>query len=109
MPKVKLHTLAHARSGDKGSHANIAIIARKEAAFFVLENLLTADRVADFFAPLQPTQVLRYTLPKVQAFNFVLENILNGGGSSSLRLDAQGKALGQLLLEMEIAVPDDKE
>lgn len=100
--KVYLRELAHARSGDKGSHANIGVIANSPENYSLLEELLTAERVADYFASLRPTQVLRYSLEKIGAFNFVLEGVLQGGGSRSLRTDAQGKALGQALLQMEM-------
>jgi len=99
---AKLKTIAYARSGDKGSHANIGVIAIKKEDYPKLLELLTEERVKHFFADLNPKKVIRYALPNLLALNFVLEGVLDGGASLNLRLDAQGKALGQLLLEMEL-------
>ena len=97
-----LHEIAYARSGDKGSNANIGVIARDPASYELLLKLLTAERVAAYFKGLNPGKVIRYELPNLHALNFVLEGVLDGGGSRSLRLDSQGKALAQALLLMEI-------
>ncbi len=100
---ARLGDIAYARSGDKGTGANIGILAHDEAGYARLERELTAERVAAYFAPMKPGSVKRYELPNLLALNFVLPEILAGGGSRSLRIDAQGKALGQVLLEMELA------
>lgn len=97
---ARLGDIAYARSGDKGTGANIGILARDEAGYARIEAELTAERVAEYFAPMNPGAVKRYELPNLLAVNFVLPEILAGGGSRSLRIDAQGKALGQVLLEM---------
>jgi hypothetical protein len=104
--KTRLGDIAHARSGDKGAGANIGVIARTPAAFTLLRQTLTAQRVEAYFKPMGVGAVVRYELPNLGALNFVLPGILAGGGSRSLRIDAQGKALGQVLLEMEIEAPD---
>jgi len=107
--QIRLGTFAHARSGDKGAAANIGVIARTQTAYDLLLRELTPQRVETFFAELGTTQVTRYELPNLLAFNFVLPGILGpGGGSLSLRSDAQGKALGQALLEMRIDVPEEQ-
>lgn len=98
----KLYELAYARSGDKGRHANIGVIANSKESYQLLKKSLTAEKVQHFFKALSPSGVERYELPNLLAFNFILRNILDEGGSLSLRYDAQGKALGQGLLEMEI-------
>lgn len=98
-----LSEIAYARSGDKGSHANIGVIARNPEDFTLLGQLLTEERIMSYFKGLKPTRVVRYALPNLHAYNFVLENVLDGGGSRSLRLDSQGKTLGQALLLMEIS------
>lgn len=98
----RLGEIAYARSGDKGSGANIGILAFDEAGYGKLRESLTAERVEQYFAPMQPGKVVRYELPNLLALNFVLPEVLAGGGSRSLRIDAQGKALGQVLLEMEL-------
>jgi hypothetical protein len=99
---MKLKSIAHARSGDKGAHVNIGIIALDEKDYPKLVSFLTKDRVAKYFSALNPKNVVRYELPNLAALNFVLEDVLDGGASLNLRIDAQGKALGQALLEMEI-------
>ena len=98
----KLSEFAHARSGDKGNHANIGVIARDESAFTQLDQVLTEERVANYFSALAPTKVQRFTLPGIRGFNFLLHNVLAGGGSKSLRIDSQGKTLALALLEMEL-------
>lgn len=100
--KRLLRELAYARSGDKGSNANIGVIAYDAKGYeYLLENL-TAESVQEYFKSLGVVTTVRYELPNLQALNFVLISALNGGGSRSLRIDAQGKVLGQALLEMEI-------
>lgn len=100
--KILLGTLAHARSGDKGNSSNIAVIAYSPEAYAFLEKALTSDKVKVFFQGLGVRAIHRYELPNLCALNFVLEGVLDGGGSRSLRTDAQGKALGQAILEMEL-------
>lgn len=102
---IRLAEIAHARSGDKGNHANIGVIAWTPAGFAWLERELTPERVAAYFAALAPTQVRRYPLTGIRAFNFVLENVLAGGASRSLRTDSQGKTLAAALLEMVVDSP----
>jgi hypothetical protein len=103
---VHLYEIAFSRSGDKGNNANIGVIAyTKKGYIFLCENLLP-DKVKRYFEPLGVQDVFRYELPNLWAFNFVLIGILNGGASHSLRIDAQGKALGQAILEMSISIPE---
>jgi hypothetical protein len=102
---MKLLELAHARSGDKGAHANIAVIARDAQAYARLDKFLTTQRVRTYFNGLDCGEVKRYELPKLKAFNFVCKDILGRGGSVNLRIDAQGKTLAQALLLMD--VPDE--
>lgn len=100
MNAIRLRDIANARSGDKGRGANIGVLAHDDAAYALLRDHLTAEKVHAYFAALNPGEVVRYELPNLNALNFVLPTILDGGGSRSLRIDAQGKALGQVLLEM---------
>jgi hypothetical protein len=102
---MRLLDLAHARSGDKGAHANIAVIARSDSAYAKLCALLTPQRVRDYFGGLDCGEVTRYELPRLRALNFVCRSILGRGGSVNLRIDAQGKTLAQALLLMEL--PDE--
>jgi hypothetical protein len=99
---VRLAEIAHARSGDKGNHANVAVIAYTPAGYDWLKANLTADRVARYFTPLGPSRVERFEATNVLALNFMLYDVLAGGASRSLRTDNQGKTLGLALLEMEI-------
>jgi hypothetical protein len=102
---IPLRTIAHGRSGDKGNHANIAILAYTRAGFDWLREYLTADVVAQYFAPLGPSRVVRYDVANLHAVNFVLYDVLAGGASRSLRIDTQGKTLALTLLQMPIERP----
>lgn len=102
MTTPRLGDIAFARSGDKGSGANIGIAAFTAEGYAWLEEHLTAARVEAYFQPMGCGTVSRHALPNMRAFNFLLPQVLAGGGSRSLRIDAQGKALGQVLLEMPI-------
>lgn len=106
--KISLYDIAHARSGDKGSSANVGVIAYTPDGYAYLDRELTAERVENFFKPLGVGEVVRYEMPNIGAFNFLLPGILAGGGSRSLRVDAQGKTLGQALLELPLEIPQDK-
>lgn len=102
---IRLSDIAHGRSGDKGNHANVAVIAYTPAGFAWLREQFTAEVVASYFASLQPTRVERFEAANVLAVNFVLRDVLAGGASRSLRIDTQGKTLALALLSMEIARP----
>ncbi len=100
-----LGEIAHARSGDKGSSANIAVIADSCEAYDFLKKHLSEVLVADYFQAMEPETVVRFEVPNLQALNFVLTGILAGGGSRSLRVDAQGKTLGQAILQLRLPIP----
>jgi hypothetical protein len=102
--RIRLGQIAHARSGDKGAAANVGVIGYTDAGYEFLRVNLTAERVEQFFKSMGVGKVIRYELPNLLAFNFILPNILDGGGSLSLRIDAQGKALGQAILELELEI-----
>ncbi len=104
---IHLSDIAHGRSGDKGNHANIAVIAYTPAGFAWLRQHLTAERVAAYFAPLGPSRVERFEAPNLLALNFLLHDALAGGASRSLRSDTQGKTLALALLRMEVDRPAD--
>lgn len=108
-PWVRLGNLAHVRSGDKGDRANLGVVTDDPATYDHLRAELTAERVAEFLAPMGVGAVRRYELPKIRALNFVVERALGGGASRSLRLDTQGKALGTILLELRLPAPVAKE
>ncbi len=102
---VQLVKLAHARSGDKGDTANIGLIALKPEFYPLLAKQVTAARVARHFRGVIHGAVERYELPNLNSLNFLLHEALGGGGTLSLKTDAQGKVFSTALLRMEIAVP----
>ena len=103
--EVPLRRLAYARSGDKGNHANIGIIARKPEFYEPIKAALSDKVVARFFEHWLEGPVTRFELPGFHALNFLLEDVLGGGGTASLRYDPQGKGYGQMLLDLRIRVP----
>jgi hypothetical protein len=105
--RIPLSKIAHARSGDKGDAANCGVIAYKEEWYPLLVQHLTTDRVKQHFTGVCEGEVERFELPNLWALNFVLHNTLGGGGTVSLKLDAQGKVIATAMLQMEIDVPDD--
>jgi len=104
---VKLARIAHARSGDKGDGSNVGVIAYDDRGYQLIREQLTADRVKAHFHKICRGAVDRYEAPNLKALNFILHDSLGGGGSESLKTDAQGKTHGMAALEMEIQVPDD--
>ena len=107
MKEVALARIAHGRSGDKGDTCNCGIIARRPEYYPVIAAQVTAERVKAHFGDLCRGAVHRYELPKIHAFNFVLEHALGGGGTASLRIDTQGKTYAAALMRVKVQVPDD--
>ena len=99
---MKLRDVAHSRTGDKGNTSNISVIAYRAEDFPRIRELVTAERVRAQLAGLTPSQVTRYELPKLGALNFVITGALGGGVTRSLALDAHGKALSSILLDMDL-------
>jgi len=106
MAKIKLLQIAHARSGDKGDTANVGIIALKPEYYPVLVEQVTAERVRQHFRGICLGDVERFEVPNLGALNFLLHHSLDGGGTISLKTDAQGKTYSTALLRMEIEVDD---
>jgi hypothetical protein len=104
--QCRLSDIAHGRSGDKGNHANVAIIGYTAEGYAWLRQHLTSEVVTNYFAPLKPSAVRRYEAPNLLAVNFVLHDVLAGGASRSLRIDTQGKTLALALLQMPIQRPE---
>lgn len=104
--KVRLVDIAHARSGDKGDTANVGVIALRPEWYPLLERELTRERVARHFAGIITGEVERFELPNLSALNFLLHGALGGGGTLSLKTDAQGKVYSTALLRMTLDVPD---
>ena len=103
--KVRLQDIANARTGDKGNRLNIAVVCRHPRHYEAVAAQLTPERVKATFGARKPTKVVRYDLPKLAAFNFVLDDVLEGGVNSSLGLDGHGKSLSFLLADLEIELP----
>jgi len=105
MTEVPLVALAYGRSGDKGNHSNIGVIARKPEYLPYIRAALTEKSVSEYFAHILQGKVHRFEVPGINALNFLLEDILGGGGVASLRNDPQGKAFAQMLLDYRVPVP----
>jgi hypothetical protein len=105
MTRIRLEDIAHARSGDKGDGSNVGIIAYTEAGFRLLQLELTAGRVKQHFSAICKGEVERFEVPNLRALNFILHDSLGGGGSESVKTDAQGKTHGLALLRMELDLP----
>jgi hypothetical protein len=107
--KVQLIQLCHGRSGDKGDTANVGLIARKKDYYPIIKKHVTAERVQQHFKGIAQGPVERYELPNLWALNFLLHKALGGGGTMSLKNDAQGKTLAAALLRMEIEIEENME
>ena len=107
MTRIRLEDIAHARSGDKGDGSNVGIIAYTDAGYRFLQRELTSARVKDHFSNICLGSVERFEVPNLKALNFILHDSLGGGGSESVKTDAQGKTHGQALLRMELDLPAD--
>ena len=105
MIEVPLYRAAHGRTGDKGDRSNISVIAWCAELYPLLLEQLTPERVAAQFRHRAPSQVQRFVLPRLHAMNFVLDAVLDGGVNDALNLDAHGKALSFLLLDMPVQIP----
>jgi hypothetical protein len=102
--KIRLIEIAHGRSGDKGDAANVGIIAYDDLGYRIIMKHLTVENVKKHFEGICLGKVERFELPNLRALNFLLHNTLGGGGTVSLKHDAQGKTLAAALLRMEIEI-----
>src|SRR6187551_2657886 len=109
MTKVPLSRIAFARSGDKGEGSNVGVMARSDAAYAFLKEQLTCEAVARHMSAINLGGVKRFEADNLRALNFLLLDSLGGGGSASLKTDAQGKTHGLAVLRMIVEVPDDYE
>ena len=103
--KATVGQLAYSRSGDKGDGSNVGVVALSDAAYRVLVGELTPERVKKHFAKIAKGKVERYEAPNLRALNFILHDSLGGGGSESLKTDAQGKTHGLGILSLEVELP----
>ena len=106
--RIRLLDIAHARSGDKGDTANVGLIALRPELYPLIERLVTAEAVSEHFEDAIDGPVVRFELPNLNALNFLLHGALDGGGTLSLKTDAQGKVFSTALLRMLVDVPDDE-
>ena len=107
MTKTTLSRIAMARSGDKGEGSNVGVMARSEAAYAFMKEALTEEVVRAHMASINTGAVTRYEADNVHVLNFILHNSLGGGGSASLKTDAQGKTHGLAVLRLELDIPDE--
>jgi hypothetical protein len=105
--QIPLYAMAHARSGDKGDGSNVGILAYDPQGYEILRAWLTPARVKKHFGAIVRGEVERFEVPNLLGLNFLLRDSLGGGGSASLKTDAQGKTHGMGLLRMLVEVPDD--
>lgn len=99
---TKVYELAHARAGDKGNTSNVSVVAYSDRAWEILRDQLTVERVMAAYSHVAKGPITRYELPKLKAFNFVIENALGGGVTISLAQDAHGKSLSYLMLDIDL-------
>lgn len=107
MVTIALHRVAHARAGDKGNRLNVALFAYRPECYPLLVEQVTEEAVARQFAHRRPRSVTRYLLPRLQALNFVIDDVLEGGVNSSLCIDRHGKTLSYLLLDLAVSIPGE--
>ncbi|MCC7430161.1 hypothetical protein IT568_04885 [bacterium] len=108
MTKIKVGSIAHSRSGDKGAGSNVGVIAYDKKSYEILDKTLTPEAVKKHFSKICFGSVEKYCVPNLLALNFILNDSLGGGGSASLKTDAQGKTHGQAILLMEIEIEIDE-
>jgi hypothetical protein len=106
MKKIRLIDIAHGRSGDKGDAANCGVLAYDDKGYEIIKRELTVERVKKHFEGICLGDVERYELPNLRALNFILHNTLGGGGTVSLKHDAQGKTIASAMLRMELEIED---
>ncbi len=106
MKKIRLIDIAHGRSGDKGDAANVGVLAYDDKGYEIIKKELTVERVKKHFEGICLGDVERYELPNLRALNFILHNTLGGGGTVSLKHDAQGKTLAAAMLRMELEIEE---
>jgi hypothetical protein len=105
--KIQLVKIAHARSGDKGDTANVGVIALEEQYYEIIKEQVTVERVKEHYGDMVKGEVERFEMPNIGALNFLLHHALGGGGTETLKHDAQGKTYSTSMLRMMIDVPDD--
>ena len=108
MREILLNDIAHGRSGDKGDTSNIRVFARKPEYYEIIKREVTPERLHDFFGDMVKGEIIRYEVPSLGGFNFVLKHALGGGATMSLRLDSLGKSMGSAIMRLKIHVKDEE-
>ena len=108
MREILLNDIAHGRSGDKGDTSNICVFARKPEYYEIIKREVTPERLHDFFGDMVKGEIIRYEVPSLGGFNFVLKHALGGGATMSLRLDSLGKSMGSAIMRLKIHVKDEE-
>lgn len=106
MPKIYLNDIAHGRSGDKGDTSNVCVFARKPEYYEIIGREVTPEALKEHFGDMVQGEIVRYDLPTLQGYNFVMKHALGGGATMSLRLDSLGKSMGSAVMRMKINVED---
>jgi len=106
MSECNLKEIAHGRSGDKGDTINICIFAREPKYYDVIKQQVTVEQVRDFFGDMVRGEIIRYDVPSLNGFNFVMKQALGGGATHSLRLDTLGKSFGSAIMRMKINITE---
>ena len=106
MAEIYLNEIAHGRSGDKGDTSNVCVYARKPEYYKIIEPEVTPERLKEFFGDMVKGEIVRYELPTLGGFNFVMRHALGGGATMSLRLDSLGKSMGSAVMRLKIHVED---
>ncbi|MDR1825282.1 MAG: hypothetical protein LBR27_08165 [Bifidobacteriaceae bacterium] len=107
MRQIRLHDIAHGRSGDKGDTSNVCVYARRPEDYELIRRLVTVERVKAHFGDMVRGDIVRYEVPSLGGFNFVMHHALGGGATHSLRLDTLGKSMGSAFMRMVLEVEDD--
>lgn len=108
MQEIYLNEIAHGRSGDKGDTSNVCVFARKPEYYKIIEREVTPERLKGFLGDMVRGAIVRYDVPSLGGFNFVMKHALGGGATMSLRLDSLGKSMGSAVMRLKIHVEDDE-
>jgi len=106
MAEVLLNDIAHGRSGDKGDTTNICIFAREPGFYEIIRREITVENVRQFFGDMVKGEIVRYEVPSLNGFNFVMKHALGGGATHSLRLDTLGKSMGSAIMRMKVHIDE---
>ncbi|MDO4284142.1 MAG: hypothetical protein Q4C60_02295 [Eubacteriales bacterium] len=109
MTEVYLNEIAHGRSGDKGDTSNVCVFARKPEYYSIIEREVTPERLKEYFGDMVQGDIVRYPLPELGGFNFVMSHALGGGATMSLRLDSLGKSMGSAVMRLKIRLEGEEE